>query len=637
MDASIDDDAPDTVAEVPRVALIREPSATSVEFTGGRFSERYERGGLLGVGGMGEVRTWRDRATGRDVAVKSIRADRPDAEARRRFAREARIQAQLEHPSVVPVYDLGIADGGDFYFTMKRVRGHSLSRVLATVADRGEASAGYSQRKLLTVLARVAMTLEYAHRRGVVNRDLKPANIMLGAFDEVYVIDWGLAALHDPAVPGTASRPDLPLSLPISAAALHVPLLDSSQRPETGTGQLLGTPGYVAPEQVHSPDLVDGRCDVYALGVILFEILTGTRLHAGASLAEVLMSTLQLDGASPAARAPEREIAPELDELCRRATRLDPSDRLPHAIDFARAIEAYLDGDRDLARRRELAAEAAAAATQLLADPRPASDEAARRAQVVRDVGRALALDPENVQARATLVRALTEAPVAVPAAADDMFRATAVHAFRLSSRNATFAMLTYALYLPFLFWMGVREPWMLAVMATAILAVTGITYHYYRRPPPSLRVPTLHVVATTAALVTGVFLFGPLVLLPAIVISTGVGYIATFGRRTVYYIVPGIAVVLVPLALQLAGVIAPSYALTDGEIRVLPMMLSFPPAATMAFLAVTHTVIIAGTLLYVWRLRCNYLDSERRLRGHAWLLAQMLPDETHAPLARAG
>jgi serine/threonine-protein kinase len=317
---------------------------------------------------LGVVCAWRDRATGREVAMKTIRGP-GEATAALRFAREARVQAQLEHPSIVPVYDVGIDPGGALYFTMKRVRGHSLQRVLQ------DHEAGYSLRKLLTVLARVARTLEYAHRRGVINRDLKPANLMLGEFDEIYVLDWGLAQVRDvPAAAAFASPPSSPSSpsvssssttltfaspspgpavatpalapssaasgsrtpraAPLGPAALAAgvassadPLVDSSQRPETGAGQILGTLGYLAPEQLEDPERVDHRSDIYALGVILFEILAGERLHNAHTSEGVLISTLDIDGASPAERAPDRNVPPELDALRRRPRRRDR--RLP--------------------------------------------------------------------------------------------------------------------------------------------------------------------------------------------------------------------------------------------------------------------------------------------------------------------
>jgi hypothetical protein len=120
------------------------------------------------------------------------------------------------------------------------------------------------------------------------------------------------------------------------------------------------------------------------------------------------------------------------------------------------------------------------------------------------------------------------------------------------------------------------------------------------------------------------VTLFGPFLLLPLLVTATGIGYIATFGRRSLLYVIVAELLIVGPALLQLAGVLEPSYELADGVIRVLPGLAAFPPTATIVFLIVTHATIIAGTLVYVWRMRCNQLDGESRLQMQAWLLAQM-------------
>jgi len=604
-------------------------------FAVGGFAQRYQRREEIGAGGMGEVHAWRDRATGREVAMKTIRGGRRDAIAALRFAREARVQAQLDHPSIVPVYDVGVDPDGALYFTMKRVRGHSLQRVLH---DGPEAS-GYSLRKLLTVVARVAMTLEYAHRRGVVNRDLKPANIMLGAFDEVYVLDWGLAQVRD-AAPMPAPAPIGPAARVAELAAASAdPLVDSSQRPETGAGQVLGTLGYSSPEQLHDPERVDRRSDIYALGVILFEILAGERLHRAETAAGVMISTLETDGASPAERAPGRDVPPELDALTRSATRLDPDARPASAAELTAAIDAYLDGDRDLARRRELSTAAADAATRALAASRAdtaAGAEPELRAAALRDVGRALALDPDNVVARTTLLHVLTEPGRVVPPAAEAAYQAGAVQSLRVSARNASFSLLSYAAYLPFLLWMGVRRPWLVAATAAGIVGMIVTTYGHYRRPPARLTLPWSHVAMSTLALGFGASLFGPLVLLPSLVIISGVAFVTTFDRSAVGCVVPALAVIFVPLALQLAGVLPPSYDFTGGTIRILPGMTELPPTPTILLLIVTHAIVVAGSILFVWRLRCSHRDVERRLALHAWQLAQLVPAEARPPLAAA-
>ncbi|MEO6417977.1 MAG: protein kinase, partial [Polyangiaceae bacterium] len=157
-------------------------STTALE--DGRFSERYAAGELLGEGGMGEVRLIKDGRIGREVAMKVIRPGHGSrSDLRSRFLREARVQGQLEHPAIVPVYDLGVDPNGASYFTMKRVRGMTLEEVLDGLRKRdADATIEYSRRKLLTAFGSVCLAIDFAHARGVIHRDLKPGNVMLGGF-----------------------------------------------------------------------------------------------------------------------------------------------------------------------------------------------------------------------------------------------------------------------------------------------------------------------------------------------------------------------------------------------------------------------------------------------------------------------
>ena len=594
--------------------------------------DRYSDAGLIGAGGMGEVRAADDRATGRTVAVKTVRADQLGPVALRRFAREARIQAQLEHPSIVPVYDVGVDTSGALYFTMKRIRGESLARVFERlVAGDDEAAVRYSRRRLLAVLVQVALTVEYAHQRGVLHRDLKPSNIMLGEFGEVYVLDWGLADVRD-SEPLTAAA--MPAGVASWLAAAQLPLVDSSVRPDTASGSMLGTPGFAAPELIdHGSRVLDERADVYALGAILYEALTRERLHRGGMLGEVLGSTMSLDGARPSERA--ADVPPELDALCYRATRRDPDDRLPSAAAFARAIEAYLDGDRDLAERRRLADSRAAAAAATFAAARDTDDDTAARAAALRDVTTALGLDPEHAPARTTLVALLTTPPRGADAAIAAAHAPAALRSFRVAARTAMLALSTYLLYVPLVVWMGIRRPWVLATMAAAICTVIGVTYHYYRNPPRDLRLPWLHLAASFVALTTGTWVIGPFMLLPTVVIATGTVYLAAFDeRRMVLVIATMLAAVFLPFALQLAGALPASYVFADNSITLLPGMTDLPAVPTITFLLVTHAVVIGAALAFVRSLRRNALDAERRLQVQAWQLAQIVPDDTRALLA---
>jgi serine/threonine-protein kinase len=588
--------------------------------------ERYATGELIGQGGMGQVTSADDRATGRTIAVKTMRADQVGAVALRRFAREARIQAQLEHPSIVPVYDVGVDLDGALYFTMKRIRGESLGKVLERMrAGDDEALVRYSRRRLLTVLSTVALTVEYAHQRGVLHRDLKPSNIMLGEFGEVYVLDWGLADVRNPdsSVPRDDPAP-APLARLLATAA-SIPLVDSSVRPDTASGQLLGTPGYAAPELIdQGSGALDERADVYALGAILHEVLTLERLHGGDVLGQVLGSTLDLDGGRPLAVTPD--VPPELDALCHRATRRDPAQRLASAAAFARGLEAFLDGDRDLAERRRLAdARAETAERALTTSHASIDDDTVARAAALRDVTTALGLDPEHTRARATLLRLLTEPGPGAEAAAEVEHRAAAQTAFRHTAKNGILAISTYLLYLPLALWMGVRTWWMLGAMAASIFTVIGVTYHYYRRPPADLRLPWPHLVASLAALSTGNFVAGPLLLLPSAAIATGVAYTAAFERRIPVTIAALVAVVLVPFLLQVSGAVDGGYRFDGDTIVVFPGMIHFPPVATIVFLCVTHAIMLTAALVFTWRLRQTAVLAERRLRVQAWQLDQIV------------
>jgi serine/threonine-protein kinase len=204
---------------------------------------RYHLEKVLGVGGMGEVVSAQDQQLGRSVAIKRMRADNPTPEATARFLREARIQGRLDHPAVVPVHELKHDEHGQPFFVMKQLTGTTLAAAL----EKPEAAA--SRRKHLRAFVDVCLAIEFAHTRGVVHRDLKPSNIMLGDFGEVYVLDWGIARVADEAKRRETFSD-----------------VDSLGGDGTATGAVLGTAGYMAPEQLRGVADLDGRADVYALG-----------------------------------------------------------------------------------------------------------------------------------------------------------------------------------------------------------------------------------------------------------------------------------------------------------------------------------------------------------------------------------
>ena len=207
---------------------------------------------------MGEVRKVRDLVLDRVVALKSVRADLTRHGLRDRFLAEVRVTAQLQHPGIVPVHELGQLPDGRPYFTMEEVRGVSLRDAIcevheASVGGRWEQSrSGWTLRRLVDALARVCDAVAYAHSRGVLHRDLKPHNVMLGAFGEVRVVDWGLAKV-------TADADES-----FIAAGEGV----------TRVGHVAGTPCYMPPEQAFGQPL-DERADVYSLGAVLYYLMCG--------------------------------------------------------------------------------------------------------------------------------------------------------------------------------------------------------------------------------------------------------------------------------------------------------------------------------------------------------------------------
>jgi serine/threonine-protein kinase len=404
-DTQVRDDAskPTLVAFVDTVSV---PESVEVDVVrpvdqDGPGASRYGKRDTLGQGGMGEVILCLDRRIGRDVAMKIVRSEQISSEVvHRRFLREARVQGQLEHPSIVPVYDLGRSPDGTAYFTMKRLKGLTLAQVLSRlVAGDAEIAARFSSQRLLQAFTQVCQAIDYAHQRGVVHRDLKPANIMLGDYGEVWVLDWGLARIASDAE-------ELP------AAERVMPTLDRT--PATIAGAVMGTPGYMAPEQVKGrQDQIGPWTDIYALGAVLFEMLSLQPLHEGSNVQAVLLSTLSVDGARPSARSPQRPIAPELDAICARATALEPSDRYRGARELHRALVAYLDGDRDTELRQTLAKRHSDAA-EVLAE-RVLAGEDALRPQTMVEVGKALALDPKSAAAVEVLMKLLASPPRTIP------------------------------------------------------------------------------------------------------------------------------------------------------------------------------------------------------------------------------
>ncbi|MCE9584656.1 MAG: protein kinase [Planctomycetes bacterium] len=304
---------------------------------------RYELKKEHARGGMGRVLVVLDREVGREVAMKELLPKFAEGFAwdRERFLREARITGQLEHPNIVPVYEIGAEDGGAAYYTMKLVGGETMEARLERIQKNKQLTGRQrlaERLKLLDALIDACNAVAYAHSRGVVNRDLKPANIMIGDFGETVVLDWGLArklAEEEAPMPRGATP------APAMSPGEHASKGDTTRL--TMDGDILGTPAYMAPEQARGEiDRVDERSDVYALGAMLFEILTGRSPYEGETAIDLLLAVI--DRPSPSADEVEPLAPRELSAVASAAMVKDQSRRLSSAKTLAEEIKAWRDG-----------------------------------------------------------------------------------------------------------------------------------------------------------------------------------------------------------------------------------------------------------------------------------------------------
>ena len=294
----------------------------------------YDTEREIGRGGMGRVIVAVDQRFGRRVALKEmLPAMSHDAALEQRFLEEALITGALEHRSIVPVYDIGQGGDGVPYYTMRLVEGRSLREVLRETASLPERLA------LVPRLTDIAEALAHAHSQGVIHRDIKPDNIVLGAHGDTFLIDWGIARVR--------GRADLRgQELAARIRRLRAP-------GDTGTliGQIIGTPAYMSPEQAAGGEL-DERSDVYSLGVLLYEVCTGIPAYGGTSSALVLDSVL--GGPPPPLLALEPHAPADLAAVIGKAMARLPEDRYASAQELAEDLRRYVSGQRVAAYRYSL-------------------------------------------------------------------------------------------------------------------------------------------------------------------------------------------------------------------------------------------------------------------------------------------
>jgi tetratricopeptide (TPR) repeat protein len=336
--------------------LISEPAAPGVGQSAAPPAEGWpaipgcEIQGMLGRGGMGLVLHGRDPGLGRDLAVKVLRPDHQgDPDVERRFVEEAQIGGQLQHPGIVPVHALGRSADGRPFFTMKLVKGRTLADLL-----KERSTPAQELPRFLGIFQQVCQTLAYAHSKRVIHRDLKPQNVMVGAFGEVQVMDWGLAKVLGTPEASRGRQP--PEEAPSALRTVRTEQSGASSQ----AGSVLGTPAYMAPEQARGEiDRLDERCDVFGLGAILCEILTGQPPYVAAAGWQVYPKAVAGELTDALARLEGSRAEPELLRLARNCLATNPEDRPRHAGAVAEAVTAYQNSVTERLRQAELERSAA--------------------------------------------------------------------------------------------------------------------------------------------------------------------------------------------------------------------------------------------------------------------------------------
>jgi serine/threonine-protein kinase len=281
---------------------------------------RYAYFKTIARGGKSLIQSCKDMHLGRIVCHKSLLAEfADDAIEQKRLLREARVSAMLQHPNTMPTYELGRNRQGHYYFTMKLVHGYTFREII-------DFRERYDITQLLDIIVQVAYALEYAHTHGVIHRDVKPENILVGPFGEILLLDWGLAKVR--SEDGEASEID---DIDPAAAPTELGM--------TGFQKLQGTVCYMSPEQALRAPNIDGRTDIYSLGVLLYEAITGDTPAQGNSMDKLLASVKNDVPAAPSALSGSMPITKELEKTIMQCLHKDPQYRMPNVGELIRQLK----------------------------------------------------------------------------------------------------------------------------------------------------------------------------------------------------------------------------------------------------------------------------------------------------------
>jgi serine/threonine-protein kinase len=594
---------PDTLVETaagpapPRSTLAGVGPPSSGSGSASRVSlPDYEMGELLGRGGMGDVLLARDKLIGRSVAVKQLRMEKASEHDVARFLREARVQARLEHPAILPVYQIGQDAAGNPYFTMKRLAGTTFAEQLAS-------STPPPRQRMLRWFHEACTAVEFAHSKKVVHRDLKPSNIMVGDFGEVYVLDWGLARVE-----GERGPTPTPMEEGIS-----------SDDGMTEDGAMLGTPGYMSPEQIEDASAVTSAADVYSLGAILFELLAAEGLHPKGRAA--IASTLKGVDERASQRRPGADVPPELDELCLRCLDSDPSKR-PSVKQLSERLEGYLDGDRDVERRRELAASYVKRAREAIV-----SGDVTRRAEAMQAAGRALVLDPMSADAGALVTRLTFEPTKDYP---DQLRKELSAQEFAIQRRQGRVAMGSFVvvlLYLAIAATNGVMNlPFAIGIVLYLAVHST-IVWRITQRPATSNQM--LYIAFGNSLLVALLSrTLGSMIIVPAVTCIMALSmtsYPQLIERR---WIVVGFLCTswVVPVILEQVGVLQKTWEIVDNHVVLSSHVMAIGGLHTYLLLMLSNIATFVVFALFAAVLAMSRRDAMQKSEIQSWHLRQLLP-----------
>jgi len=277
--------------------------------------KKYTHFRALSTGGKAQLVSCKDTNLGRRVVLKMLRPELNNDEVElRRLIREARITAQLQHPATAPLYELGQNNEGHWFFSMKKIEGHTLFEIIVGLAQREEHfELEFDLNRLLSILTQVGDALAYAHARGVIHRDVKPENVIVGMFGEVTLIDWGAAKVW--GMPNDGG--------------------------EDTKGQRGGTPLYMSPEQVTGNRLVDERTDIFSLGVVMYEMMAQREPFRGPDIRATFDNIIRQEPKPPREVAPHRIIPQPLEEICLKAMQKNPNDRYQSMREMMETINKF--------------------------------------------------------------------------------------------------------------------------------------------------------------------------------------------------------------------------------------------------------------------------------------------------------